>query len=114
MNTALKIIAFALTFGLNFAVGFVMISFLLVALNGFRESEANYAFLVFIVGGLTISLILAIGAVFAVGWGLNKGWNPFLAGSLPIFGSVILGIGLKIVLFFLAIGAAGLARSYNM
>jgi len=108
---AAKIITFLLILGINVAIGAGFVFFLLLALNGFSERDANYAFGIFIVGGLLVSVLMAVGGVFLVRFLLKKQWNAVLAGLLSGVGFATLGFVLKIVIFFSGIFTADFVRT---
>lgn len=108
---AAKIITFLLILGINIAVGVGFVFFLMLSLNGFSEGDAMYAFGIFIVGGLLVSVLMATAGVFLVKFLTGKEWNVFLAVLLSIVSFVVLGFILKIVIFFVGIFAADFVRT---
>jgi hypothetical protein len=108
---AAKIITFLLILGINLAVGVGFIFTLMLGLNGFSERDANYAFGVFIAGGLLISLLTATAGLFLVRFLTGKQWNQVLAVLLSVVAFVALGFVLKVVVFFIAIFVADFVRT---
>lgn len=101
-----KLITAFLILGINFAIGFGLFFFLLLALNGFSERDANFAFIIYIGGAVLITILTAIGGFFLVNFLMKKEWNPFAAASLSVLAFVILGFILKFAVFFIGILAA--------
>jgi hypothetical protein len=108
---AAKIITFLLIFGINIAIGVGFVFFLMLALNGFSEGDAMYAFGIFIVGGLLVSVLTGLAGVFLVRFLTGKDWNAFLAVLLSVVSFVVLGFILKIVIFFIGILVADHIRT---
>ena len=108
---AAKIITFFLILLINAGVGVAFVFFLMLGLNGFSEHDANYAFGVFIVGGLLVSLLMATAGVFLVKFLNKKQWNTVLAVLAAVVGFAALGFVLKVVIFFIAIFVAGFVRT---
>ena len=108
---AAKIITFLLILGINVAVGGGFVFMLMLGLNGFSEHDANYAFGVFIAGGLLVSFLMATAGLFLVKFLNRKQWNTILAVILSVVGFAALGFVLKVVIFFIAIFVAGFVRT---
>ena len=108
---AAKIITFLLIFGINFTIGVGFVFLLMLGLNGFSERDANYAFGIFIVGGLLVSILAAFGGIFLVKLLVKKEWNAPLAVLLSVVAFVALGFVLKVVILFVGILAADFIRT---
>ncbi|MBS1796037.1 MAG: hypothetical protein JSS81_19455 [Acidobacteria bacterium] len=106
-----KIVSAILTFIVNAGVGVVMVFFMLIALNGFSERAASYAFVIFIGGASLVSLLTAAGAFMTAGFLLKKNWSGFAAGALPAVVFVGAGAILKIVVFLVAVLVADSVRT---
>lgn len=107
---AAKIITFLSILIINVAIGVGFVFLLALALNGFSERDANYGFGVFIVGASLVSILTAVGGIFLLQFLLKKDWNAVLAVLISIIGCVALGFVLKVVILFVGILAAALAR----
>jgi hypothetical protein len=83
----------------------------LLGLNGFSERDANYAFGIFIVGGLLVSILAAFGGIFLVKLLMKKEWNASLAVLLSVVAFVALGFVLKVVILFVGIFVADFIRT---
>jgi hypothetical protein len=108
---AVKIITFLSILIINVAVGVGFVVLLMLALNGFGGRAANYAFGIFIAGGISVSILMAAGGIFLLKFLLKKDWNAVLAVLLSIIGFVALGFVLKVVIFFVSILAADFVRT---
>jgi hypothetical protein len=102
-SMAAKVITAVIVFLLNVAAGVVGFFFLMLALNGFHESEANYGMGAYIILSFVGSVAMTVAAFLTVSWLLKKEYQPIVAAliAIPIF--VIVGAGLK--LFFVIISA---------
>jgi hypothetical protein len=107
---AVKIITFLSIFVINIAVGAAFVLMLMFSLNGFGERDANYAFAIFIAGGLLISVLASAGGVFLFKFLSNRQWNGVVAVLLSIAAFTVLGIILKTGIFFVSVLAADFAR----
>ena len=94
---AAKLSAFLMTLLINVAVGIAVFFFMLLAMNGFNESDANYGVGAYIVLALLVSLIMSAGAALTAHLFMKRGFSGIAAAAIaiPIFS--ILGGGLKIV-----------------
>ncbi len=108
---AAKIITFLLILLINLAVGLAMLFFMVLALNGFSESDANYAFLIFIIGGVFISVLTAIAGVFLLNFLTNRNWNLILSIIFSVAAFSILSFLINIVIWFAGIFAAEFVRT---
>ena len=108
---AAKIITFLLILIINVAVGVGFVFMLMLGLNGFSEDDAIYAFGVFIVAGLVVSLLMATGGLFLAKFLIGKQWNQALAVLASVIGFAALGFVLKVVIFFIAIFVADFVRT---
>lgn len=87
-----KAIAFVITIAVNLVIGAICFFFLLMALNGFRESEANWGIGAFLLTALFASTGTALAAAGAVHLMMSRrkwGAPLSLAVFVPLF--VIVG-----------------------
>ena len=94
---AAKLSAFFITLIINLAIGVGVFFFMLLAMNGFSESDASYGLGAYIVLALLVTLAMSAGAAFAAHLFVKRGLSGLAAAaiSIPIF--CVLGGGLKIV-----------------
>ena len=92
-----KVTAFITTLVLNIAIGVAVFFFLLLAMNGYSESDANYGLVTYVLLALLVSLTMSAGALMLVRRLIHRGYRSFVALviSVPLFS--LAGAGLKIV-----------------
>lgn len=92
-----KIVAFVITLLVNIAAGVIVFFFMLLAMNGFSESDATYGLVAYIALAVLVSFLMATLAVFAVRALIKREFSGAVSGliAVPIFS--IVGVGLKIV-----------------
>ena len=105
-----KITAFLVTLFVNIAIGVVVFFFLLIAMNGYSESDATYGLVAYVVLGLFVSLLMAACAAVVVQLLMKRSWAGSSAAfiSVPIF--CALGAGLKLVCSIVAVAVAEYVR----
>lgn len=105
-----KIIAFGLTFIVNVLVGAVVFFLMLIAMNGFSESDANYGFATYILLALIVSVGMSAAAFITTRALIRRQFKSISAVmiSVPIFSAV--GAGLKIVCCIIALLVADYVR----
>lgn len=94
---ATKLTAFFVTLAINIAIGVLVLFFLLIAMNGYSESDATYGLGAYIGLAFIASLAMAAGAAFMTGLLVRRSFKGSSAVmiSVPIFSAV--GAGLKVV-----------------
>ncbi|MDM7922443.1 MAG: hypothetical protein QUS14_09090 [Pyrinomonadaceae bacterium] len=94
---AAKIIAFLLTAFVNVVVGYLMFIFVLLALNGFSESDAQYGVLAYIALAAVITLVTSGLAAFGTHLLQKRGFRGWSAVLITFPASSVIGGGLKLV-----------------
>lgn len=94
---AAKLSVFFVTLLINVAVGVAVFVFMLLAMNGYSESDASFGLGAYIVLAALVSLIMSTGAVVAVHMMMTRQFSAVLAAliAIPIFS--LIGAALKIV-----------------
>lgn len=105
-----KIIAAIITCLINIAAGVVIFFMMLVAMNGFSGSDAEWGLGAYIILALIISLSMSLGAFLLSGLLLNKQFSSVTAALIAIAVFAIAGIVLKIVSSLIGIGVADYVR----
>ena len=107
---AVKIAALLITLLLSIALGVVVLAFMIIAMNGYSESDATWGLGVFAGLALIISGVTAILAFFFAGTLIKKEYTPLLAAliAIPVF--TIAALVLEIVACFIGIGVAEFVR----
>ena len=105
-----KLAAFLITLLVNIAIGVVVSFFLLIAMNGYSESDATYGFVAYLVLALFVSLLMAVCAVRVVQILMKRSWAGSSAAfiAVPIF--CVLGAGLKLVCAIVGVATAEYVR----
>lgn len=99
-----KAIAFVITVTINLVIGAICLFFLLMALNGFRESEANWGIGAFLLTVLFASAGTALAAAGAVHFMMSrKGYGAAM--SIAIFVPLFVIVGGTINSAGIVIGA---------
>lgn len=106
-----KLIAAIVTFLLNAAAGFFVFFALLLALNGYSESDATYGIAVYIVLALIVSLAMGTLAALSTHVLVKRGWGTAGAVMLAVTAFSAAGAVLKVVCGFAGVLAAELVRA---
>jgi hypothetical protein len=105
-----KIASFFITLVINVAFGAVIFFFMLIAMNGFSESDATYGLGTYIALAFAVSLLMSGSAVFVVHALTGRGFKAITAVliAVPIFS--LLGAALKIVCSIIGVSVAEYVR----
>ena len=90
-----KLIAAIVTGVLNLTAGFFVFFFMLLAMNGFSESDANYGIVTYIVLTVGVTVLMAVSAALTVHFLVKKGWGAVGSVLLAIVIFSGVGAGLK-------------------
>jgi hypothetical protein len=107
---AVKIVAAISTLILNIAVGVVVLATLILAMNGFNESDAMWGLGTFVVLGFIVAVVMALSAFFLAGFLQKKQYGSVATAILPILVFSIVGGGLEIVAGGVGVGVAEVVR----
>ena len=92
----MKLAAFFVTLAINFAIGVVVFFFLLIAMNGYSESDASYGLGAYVGFALIVSLLMSTGALIAVQLLTKREFRAWIAGLVAVTIFSVIGVGLKI------------------
>lgn len=106
-----KIIAFLVTLLLNIAIGVAVFFFMLLSMNGFSESDANYGFVTYIVLAILVSLSMASLAAIAVHLFMKRSFSAITASLISIVLFTVVGIALKVVCSIIGVLIADFVRT---
>ncbi len=109
---AIKIAAFVITLLINISVGVAVFFFMLLAMNGFSESDATYGFGAYIVMAVIVTLLMSTLAVVSIQLLIKRefrGWVSALI-AVPIFS--VIGAGLKIACSIIGVMIAEYVRTH--
>ena len=105
-----KLMAAIMTGLVNLAVGIVVFFFMLLAMNGFSESDANYGIATYIILAVVVTILMAVFAVAAVHILLKRNWGAAGAVILAIVIFSGVGAGLKVVCSIIGVLVADFVR----
>ncbi len=107
---AILITAFFTTLVINIAAGVAIFFFMLLAMNGFSESDANYGLGAYIGLAVIVTLLMSSGAALLVHVLIKRKFRPTVAAliAVPIFS--VIGVGLKLVCIIIGIFIADYVR----
>lgn len=105
-----KLAAFFITVVANVMIGVVVFFFMLLAMNGFSESDANYGLGTFIVLAILVSVGMGTAALLTVHFLMNREFRGWVAALIAIPGFSIVGGGLKIVCSIVGVLIADFVR----
>lgn len=106
-----KLVSLFITFLINAAVAVIILFGMLVAMNGFSESDATWGLGTYVLLALTAAITLSIGAFFTTGLLIRKQFRPITASLIAILVFSIVGFGLEIVCSLIGIGVAEIFRT---
>lgn len=110
---AAKIISFLITFGINLATAFALLFFMLLAMNGFSESDAVWGIYAFIALGFLIAAISAFLCVFLLNYLKNKrNFSALAAAAISVVIFIAAGAVLNFAAFFFGIIIADIKRTH--
>jgi hypothetical protein len=106
----LKIASFLLTLIVDLAAGAIIFFMMLIAMNGYSESDAQLGLLAYIILAVITSIAMGVGSVIAVGLLIKREFSSIIAGltAVPVF--AIVGIVIEIVSSLIGIGIAEFVR----
>lgn len=107
---AAKIIAASITLILNIAAGVVVLATMILAMNGYSESDATWGLGAFVLLALIVAVLMALGALLLSGFFTKKQYSAIAAAILPILIFSIVGAGLEIVAGGVGVGIAEFVR----
>ena len=94
---AAKTIAFIVTMILNISIGFVVFFMMLMGMNGFSESDANYGFVTYIILAVLVSLATATLATVTTHLLMKRAFGAVVASLIGILCFTMIGGVLKVV-----------------
>jgi len=106
----MKLTAFFVTLLINTAVGVAVFFFMLLAMNGFSESDATYGLGAYVFLALAVSFAMGGSAAFAVHLLMGRAFRGVTAVLISISIFSIIGAGLKIVCSIIGVLIADYVR----
>ena len=108
---AAKVVTFLITLILNIAIGIAVFFFMLLAMNGFSESDANYGFVTYIVLAVIVSLLMASLAVVTVHLLSKRGFGALSSSLIGVGCFTVIGLVLKVVCSIIGVLVADFVRT---
>ncbi len=105
-----KIIAAIITFIIDIAVGVIVLATMLIAMNGYSESDASWGLGAFVILAFVVALIMGIGAFLLAGLLTKKQYSGIGAAIIPILVFSIVGAGLEVVAGGIGVAIAEFVR----
>lgn len=107
---AVKVAASFVTLLINIAAGVVIFFFMLLAMNGFSQSDANYGLGTYIVLAVFVSLLIGLGAAVVVHLLMKREFRSAVVSliAMPVFS--VIAAGLKIVCSIIGVLVAAYVR----
>lgn len=106
-----KIISAVITLVLNVSAGVVVFSMMLLAMNGFSESDANYGLGTYIILAILVSLLMASLAAATVHLLMKRNFRSVSASLIGIGSFTVVGIVLKVVCSIIGVLVADFVRT---
>ena len=107
---ATKVIALFLTLAANLAAGAIIFIFMLIAMNGFSESDAGWGLGLFIVLTLGIAVFTGFLTVLGVDYLIRKSFSKVMAIILPVILCTIAGVIAEMISSLIGIAVADFVR----
>lgn len=105
-----KIIAAITTCVLNLAIGVVVLSILVISLNGFSARSGQAALITYIVLGLAVTIAMSLAAFLLTGYLIRREFGSAVAALIAVPTFSVVGVVLKVVCVFIAILIAEFVR----
>lgn len=107
---AAKISALVGTLLINFLIGIAVFFVLIIAMNGYSESDATYGIVTFIASGLLVTLLMGLGALLTVNFLAKRQYSGAASVLIAIVIFSVIGAVLKALCGLVSVGVAELVR----
>lgn len=112
---AAKIIALSIIVLLNIGAGIILFFSLILGLNGYHETDAQWGIYTFLGGAFIITILMGAGGFLLTKYLIeSKNLNAALSVFLAAFLFVLIGIVAKIVLLFGSVFLADAVRNSHL
>mgnify|MGYP003594548966 CR=1 FL=1 len=105
-----KIVAFILTLTLSLAAGTVVLLFLLIAMNGYSESDAMWGLGVYALLAFAVSVLMGFGAFLATGSLQKRQYGAFPSVLISVILFTVIGSIADGVCALIGVGVAEFVR----
>ena len=107
---AIKVATFLITLLVNVTAGVVILFFMLLTMNGYSESDAQYGLGFYIVLALIVSLVMSTCAALLVHTLMRRMFRGWTAALIAVPAFSVIGVGLKFVCCSIGVGIAEYVR----
>ena len=107
---AVKIAAAVITFLLVLAAAVVVLATMILAMNGYQESDVTWGLGGFVILSLIVMALMSLAAFLGAGALKKRQYGSLAVVIVPVLVSAILGVGLEIVSGGLGIAIAEVVR----
>lgn len=107
---AVKLVSLFITFKLCIAFGVVVLATMLMAMNGYSESDSTWGIGTFILLAFAVSLLMALSSFFLAGKLIEKQYSSVAASIISILIFSIVGLVLEIVSSLIGVGVSEFVR----
>lgn len=105
-----KLAALFITLILCIAIGVVVLATMLIAMNGYSESDAMWGFGAFVFLAIFVSILMAIASFILNGRLVAKQYSSIVAVIVPVLVFSVVGGGLLIMSGLIGVGVAEFVR----
>lgn len=105
-----KIAALLVTLAANIAAGVAILFFMLIAMNGYSESDAAWGLGAFILLAVVVSISMSFAAFIVAGRMRRRDHDAIVASLIPIAIFSLVGFGLHFVCSLLGVAVAEFVR----
>jgi len=105
-----KVLAAVITLLINISAGVVVFFAMLLGMNGFSESDANYGIVAYIILAVAVSITMALLAAVGVHLLMKRNFRPVSAAVISIVVFATFGSVLKVVCSVVGILVADFVR----
>ncbi len=105
-----KLAALFITLILCIAIGVVVSATMLIAMNGYSESDAMWGIGTFVVLAILVSVLCGLGSFFSAGYFTKKKYGPVVSSLLAIVAFTVIGALFEIISAFIGIGISEFVR----
>ena len=107
---AAKILAFLMTMLANIAAGVAVFFGMLLAMNGYSESDTDYGIIAYIVFAIVVTLLMSAGSVLLVKVLTKRKFSSLASVLIAVLLFSVFGVVLKMVCSIIGIGIAEFVR----
>lgn len=107
---ASKLVALTATLIVNIIAAIIILFGMLVAMNGFSESDATWGLGAFVVLALVVTFCASVCSFFLTGVLVKRQMSPVISALISVAVFSVVGIGLQIISSLIGVGIAEFVR----